>query len=169
MPAHGFEAIFDGLAQERIFPIIHIAGDLFPILSLQRLDRGRKENVVFHGDMASFILNEVEEGGVESNPQHVPARLNALNRMRDPAEAIGAAPVLARQIANSFRRDGITRSQSSEYQILLGVMAGSWIDHKIRNNRMNDFVVWPLSALKHTVRPFENVQQHFHVAMCKPQ
>src|SRR5208282_5984180 len=102
MPSHSVEPLFDGLTEKRILPTGHSRrGDLCPVLRLQGLDRGRKEITLFHGDMLPCMHDEVANDVVDSVPRDYPIHHQyTLDRLRDPAQTFGSAPVLGREIAN---------------------------------------------------------------------
>ena len=148
MPSHGVEPLFDGLTEKRILPIGQSRGDLRPILTLQSLNRRRKEFTIFHGNMGPFVLDEVANDAVDGLPPDFPIRQYTLDCLRHPLQTFGAAPVLGREIANICSRRGIARFQLLEYNVLLGMMVGTGIDQEIGDNRVDNHVVRPLSAIK---------------------
>ena len=109
MPSHGVEPRFDGRTEKRILLIGQYRGDLRPLLTLQRLNRGRKEIPLFHGDMAPFVLDEVENDVVDGVPQDFPIGQDTLDRLCDPPQTFAGPPVLGREIANIRSRGGIAR------------------------------------------------------------
>ncbi len=78
--------------------------------------------------MTSFVLDEVENDVLDGMPRDFQIRQYTLDRLRDPPQPFGAAPVLGREIANSFSRGGIALSQLPEYHVLLGMMVGMGVD-----------------------------------------
>ena len=107
IPSHSIELLFDSFTEKRILLIGQSRGDLRPLLTLQCLNRCRKEITLFHGDMVPFVLDEVENDVVDGMSQDFPIRQYTLNRLRDPPQKFGAAPVLGGEIANICSRGGI--------------------------------------------------------------
>jgi len=61
-------------------------------------------------------------------PQDFPIHQDTLDRLRDPAQSFGSAPVLRRQIANICGPGRIARLQLLEYHVLLRMMVGVGIE-----------------------------------------
>ena len=98
-------------------------------------------------------------------PQEFPIDQYTLDRLRDPAQTFGSAPVLGREIANICSCRGIARFQLLKDHILLGMMVGIGIALEIGNDCPDDLVVRPLSAIKDAQLLLKNEKQLFDIAM----
>ena len=90
---------------------------------------------------------------------------NVHDRLHNPAQTLGAFPMLVREIANNCSRDRIARSQLLEYHVLLRMMVGIGIDLEIGDDRPENLVIRPLCAIKDAQLLLKNEEQLFDVAM----
>src|SRR5262245_33359288 len=67
MLSHDIEPLFNDLTEQRITLLSgQCRGELGPVLSLQSLDRGRKEVPLLHRHMAALVPNEVANDAINS-------------------------------------------------------------------------------------------------------
>ncbi len=166
MPSHSLEPLFGIFTEKRVL----LTGqsrrrDLRPVLRLQSLDRGWKEITLFRGDMVPLLHDEVANDAVYGVPRDFLIHQYTLDRLRDPVQTLGSAPMLGREIANLCRSGGIARFQLLEYPVLLRMMVGIGIDPEISNDRPDNFVIRALSPIEDAQLLFKNEKEHFDVAM----
>src|SRR5262245_54995597 len=123
MLSHDIEPLFDDLTEQRITLLSgQCRGDLGPVLSLQSLDRGRKEVPLLHRHMAALVPNEVANDAIDSLPGNDPVGKYGLDRLRNLAQTFGAAPVAGGKIADRGSRGRVARCQFPEDHVLLRMM-----------------------------------------------
>ncbi len=111
--------------------------------------------MLFHGDMVPFVHDEVANDVVDGLPQNIPIRQYTLDRLHDPPQTFGAAPMLGREIANICSCGGIARFQLLEYRVLLRMMVGIRVDLEIGDDRPDNLVVRPLCPIKDVQLPLK--------------
>ncbi len=89
MPSHRIEPLFDNLTEKRSFLSGQCRVNLSPVLRLQGLDGGRKEIALFHGDMGSFVHDEIANDVIDGVPQHFTIGQRTVDRLHDPAQTFG--------------------------------------------------------------------------------
>src|SRR6185295_5130405 len=78
VPAHGLEALFDHIAEQRVLAVGQRRRDLRPVLRLQCSDRSRKEVTLLHQDMLPLMRDEVAHDGIYGRTRNLTVHQHAL-------------------------------------------------------------------------------------------
>src|SRR5262249_4586094 len=94
---------------------------------------------------------------------------DALDRLGDSIETRCFLPMLGLEIADFRCCDGVPRGELLENHILLGVMAGIRIVLEIIDDREDDLVIRPITAIEDAQLALEDAKQFLDVAMLLTQ
>ena len=108
-PKH-VEFLFKILAVEWVGSVAKLAGDIFPVGWLQCVERGRKQNVLFHGHVPSLAIDEVANGAAYILALDILVGQDALHCLGDAAQTVRSFSMLAFEITDRLRSGRIAQS-----------------------------------------------------------
>jgi len=135
---------------EGVEAVGHFQSNICPVLWLQRVEDGRKDDALLHGHVLPFVVDEVANDVVYILAQEVLIAQDAFDRLGDSAQTLRSLLMLRFKITNGRRCDRIADLKLLDDHVLLRVMAAIRIVFEVVDDRENDLVIRAFAPIKDT-------------------